>query len=475
MKIKLGVISTRRDIFSKADAILFKEKILQKLQELKISYVDIEDINEEGLLYAEEDLEAVIHKMKKEEVDALFFPHCNFGTEDLVAKCARALHLPTLLWGPKDEAPLQDGSRLRDSQCGLFATGKILRRFQCRFTYLTMCRIEDPQFAQGLNRFLAAANIVKQLKGLTILQIATRPAGFWTMMVNEGELLEKFDIRIHPITLIEVKQEMEKIKQEQKNELDTTISMMKQKLIIEVKEEDVIETAALKLAIASLAKQYHCKAAAIQCWNAMQDALGLFPCVANALLSEEGFPVTCETDIHGAITSIIAQAASLKQAIPFFADWTVPHPTNMNGELLQHCGPWAPSLMKSKPTFGAPFAFHHSHPGALHGEIRGGDMSILRFDGDQGQYQLLMGHAKGIEGPFTQGTYVWIEVENLKALEEKLVCGPYVHHCVGIHEDILPQVYEACKYLDAVEPDVYDHSEEQIKKIIRGELDVNNQ
>mgnify|MGYP000049012216 CR=1 FL=1 len=106
-------------------------------------------------------------------------------------KSGTSFHLPILLWGPRDEAPLADGSRLRDSQCGLFATGKILRRFQRRFTYLTMCRIDDSQFSDGIMRFLATANIVKQVKQATILQIATRPAGFWTMMVNEGELLEK--------------------------------------------------------------------------------------------------------------------------------------------------------------------------------------------------------------------------------------------------------------------------------------------
>ena len=103
---------------------------------------------------------------------------------------ARRFNLPIRIMGTRDEAPLADGSRLRDSQCGLFATGKILRRFQRRFTYLTMCRIDDSQFSDGIMRFLATANIVKQVKQATILQIATRPAGFWTMMVNEGELLE---------------------------------------------------------------------------------------------------------------------------------------------------------------------------------------------------------------------------------------------------------------------------------------------
>lgn len=467
--VKLGVVGTRRNIFSKEDALKYNNLILEKLNEIGIDYVDILDINEEGLLYRDNDVDAVVEKLQANKVDALFFPHCNFGTEHLVAEVSKRFNLPILIWGPIDESPLPDGSRLRDSQCGLFATGKILRRFQRKFTYLTMCRVEDKQFEEGIKRFIATANVVKEVNNLKILQISTRPAGFWTMMVNEGELLEKFNVKVHPITFTEVEMEMKKVRKENTTELKELVNYIKEYMEINVTEEAVENTAILKLAIKSLADKFGCKAAAIQCWNAMQDALGMFPCVANALLTDDGFPVACETDIHGAITSIIAQAATMGKVIPFFADWTVPHPTNPNGELLQHCGPWPVSLMKSKPKFGAPFAFNYSHPGALHGEIIGGDMSILRFDGDNGEYSLLMGHAKGIEGPFNQGTFVWIEVDNLKKLEDKLVCGPYVHHCVGVHSDVLPVVYEACKYLGDVTPDLYDDSEKEIKAIIRGE------
>ena len=34
------------------------------------------------------------------------------------------LDVPVLLWGPLDERPEPNGVRLRDTQCGLFATGK---------------------------------------------------------------------------------------------------------------------------------------------------------------------------------------------------------------------------------------------------------------------------------------------------------------------------------------------------------------
>lgn len=466
---RLGVIGTRRDIFSRDDALKYNQLILEKLRELNIDFVDILDINEEGLLFDDRDVAAVVKKMKDNDVDALFFPHCNFGTEDLVAKVSRELKKPVLIWGPKDDAPLDNGERLRDSQCGLFATGKILRRFQVPFSFMSTCTLDDPYFTWRLNNFLKAAQVVKELDGLTILQISTRPAGFWTVMVNEGELLERFNVRIHPVSLPEVKLEMEVQKREHPEALEDMVQRIKDTMEIDVAAEAVYETAALACAMKSLMSQYGCKAAAIQCWNALQDHVGLFPCVANSLLNSEGLPVVCETDIHGAITSILVQAANSLADLPFFADWTIPHPSNPNGELLQHCGPWPASLMKEKPRFGSPFAFNHSHPGSLHGEIRGGEMSIVRFDGDNGEYSLLMGHARGIEGPKNQGTYVWIEVENLKKLEAKIVEGPYIHHCVGVHGDVLPVLHEALKFIPGLKPDYYDTTSEDMDAILRGE------
>lgn len=63
---------------------------------------------------------------------------------------------------------------------------------------------------------------------------------------------------------------------------------------------------------------------------------------------------------------------------------------------------------------------------------------------------------------------LWVEVENLDRLEDKLVQGPYIHHCVGVHQDVVPVLYEACKYI-GVTPDLYDPIEEKVKAIIRGE------
>ena len=68
--------------------------------------------------------------------------------------------------------------RLRDTQCGLFATGKVLRRFGVPFTYMTNCRLNDPVFERGIKDFLAVCNVVKTFRSIRILQISTRPFDF---------------------------------------------------------------------------------------------------------------------------------------------------------------------------------------------------------------------------------------------------------------------------------------------------------
>ena len=105
---------------------------------------------------------------------------------------------------------------------------------------------------------------------------------------------------------------------------------------------------------------------------------------------------------------------------------------------------------------------------AITAEAKHGDLTLSRFDGDNGEYSLLLGNAKGVDGPTGMGTYLWVEVDNIKRLEAKIVEGPYIHHCVGIHKDIVPVLYEACKYI-GVKPDLYDPIEEDVKAYLRGE------
>ncbi|MDW7659583.1 MAG: fucose isomerase, partial [Bacillota bacterium] len=140
------------------------------------------------------------------------------------------------------------------------------------------------------------------------------------------------------------------------------------------------------------------------------------------------------------------------------------------GELLFHCGNFPVSLVAAgcRPKFRKHFLFDSHAAGTHESEIRGGDISIVRFDGDHGQYNLFLGKARGIKGAYSRGAYVWIEVNDWPLWEETLVKGPYVHHCVGIHAAIIPALYEACQYIPGLVPDAVDPTEKEIQAWLRG-------
>ena len=57
------------------------------------------------------------------------------------------------------------------------------------------------------------------------------------------------------------------------------------------------------------------------------------------------------------------------------------------------------------------------------------------------------------DGPLTHGTYIWGEFEDLQAVEDKLIDGPYIHHFVEIEGDYTKEIKEFCKYFPSLRPD----------------------
>lgn len=392
--MKIGYIPTRRNNFSVEAALFYKKKIRQIIEVISPEIVDLEDINSEGLLWKQADVPKVIEKMRREQVDALFFPHCNFGSEGVVGQVAAALNVPVLLYGPRDDAPALDGMRDRDSQCGLFATGKVLRHHNVTFTYITNVAPDDMVFISGYEKFLRVVQVVKTVRNIRILQIGPRPTDFLSVMANEAELMELFGVEVYPLTLSELKSEMERCwTEERKNVEDVCTWIEKNYQGVGAKEEVPRRTfAKMKVAIQNLAKKFQCNCACIQCWSAMQDELDIFPCAVNSMLADEGFPVACETDICGAISALLIQAATGNKKVHFLADVTIRHPEKENTELLWHCGAFPSKFAKHREYCRIDTAWDgKSQCGNCSWELENGDITLCRFDGDHGRYSLFLG------------------------------------------------------------------------------------
>ena len=87
--IRIGFAPTRRSIFSAPDAVKYADLTRKKLTELGIDFVDITDINAEGLLYDDADRIRIAEKFRAAGVDGLFLAHENFGTEYECARLAK--------------------------------------------------------------------------------------------------------------------------------------------------------------------------------------------------------------------------------------------------------------------------------------------------------------------------------------------------------------------------------------------------
>ena len=466
--VKLGYVPISKFVFSSEDARRYKALVQGKLEAWGVNFCNIDGLTDDGMLYENEDLPKVVGHLRREEVDAIFCPHCNFGTEDVAALLGREMGVPYLLWGPRDEHPLPDGSRLRDTQCGLFATSHVLQRLNVPFTYILNSRVENPVFERGVKNFIRVASVAKTFRTLRIGQIGQRVDFFWSTIVNEAELLERFGIEILQVYISDVVTEIRQKVEARDDELLSKTEEIKSWVgFRSLDEEQILAIVALHLTLKEIAAREKLSAIALQCFPVLQQEFGIYPCLANSLLGVEGLPVICETDIHGAVTACLLQSANLFENSVFFADLTIRHPENDRAELLWHCGSFPLDLVDSgvEPFAGEHFIMPGAEAGVGHWRIKGGDVTIARFEQAGGQYYLAMGQGRGTSGPKTAGTYLWFEVDDWARWERKFIYGPYIHHVAGIHGQAAPILYEACKYLGGVIPDPIDPPAQELEDL----------
>ena len=101
-RVKLGFVPTRRETYSDTAfrldrAAQTKKKVEARLNDLGVDFVNIDFLNEEGLLYRSRDAEAVAEHFKKEKVDTIFIAHVNFGCEEAVCRLASMMKKPAFV------------------------------------------------------------------------------------------------------------------------------------------------------------------------------------------------------------------------------------------------------------------------------------------------------------------------------------------------------------------------------------------
>ena len=459
-QVKVGLAPMRRDVTPRPGIFNWEKaeerghRIVKYIEEHfasdNVSFVDLKGINPVDVMYNEDDAEKVIERFRAEKVDAVVIINCNFGNEEIAAQVAGALNVPTMIWAPMEDEFLPDGSRFCDSQCGMFGVSRILQRNNIPFTYVETCHVEDDIFKAGFEKFVSVACMVKNFRGMRIVQVGMRPKPFTSVIFNEGELMQKFGIRVIPVNMAVVIDKYNRILKERDAELEEGA-----KLLLSRYEMDELTPPLLKKVYAfvllyqEIFAEYKVQAVSAECWTAMQLGVGAMPCTAYSVLADMGYVISCESDLHGAISMAMLSCASLGRKIPFFGEFTVRNPENRNSELLWHCGPFAYSLKKD----GCPCKNVNMRQWF---QVKDGHYTITRFDQDNGDYMMLAGQFDSTTGPYTFGTYLWAQFDDLSKWERKLVEGPYIHHMAEIEGDYTEELKEFSKYVPGLKIDTVE-------------------
>lgn len=450
-QVKIGLIPVRRDCSPRSGAFnweIAEERGLKAVSYIEshfandtVSFTDLKNVIDVETLYSENDVDKVAEHLKAEKVDAVFFINANFGNEEAVGALAEKMNVPVLLWAMLDDVFMPDGLRYTDSQCGIFGIARQLQRCNVPFSFVNTCRVEDEILAKGLDQFARVACMVKNFRGMRIGTVGTRPKPFCSVIINEGELLSHFGVRTIPINMAVVGDKFKKILAECDAELDKGANRLRSMYKIDEKTAPLLKKIyAFVLLFQDLFREHRLSAMSAECWTAMGLACGALPCIAYGILLDQGYIISCENDVHCAITMVLLSCSTFGKRPPFLGEFTVRHPGDRNVELLWHCGPFPYSIRRTD-----------QQPCTMDQrqwfEVKKGSYTLARFDQNDGRYKLLTGRCESAEGPYTNGTYLWARFDDLDKWERKLIEGPYIHHLAEIEGDYTATLREFCKYV----------------------------
>ena len=454
--VKLGLCPIGKFVFSHEDAMRYKRILEEKLNAWGVDYANIDDAVEDGMVRDIAHVEPVVKHLKAQGVDGVFMPHCNFGTEAAVGLIGRDLGVPVLLWGPRDEAPLPDGTRLRDSLCGLLASSKVLHKLRVPFTYVENGSPDEEAFEAGLKNFVRVMSVVKAFRTMRIGQIGQRIDFFWTTICNESELLDKFGIQVEPIDIAEVIRDTKARAEKDATRYRDELRELETKVAFTESHDEAafINILALRDEMLDQAERLRLSALSVRSFMSLVDELGAIQSYAMGEVADAGYPAACESDLHGAISCVMLQAAALNTEPAFLAEFTIRHPQDDNGILLWHAD-FSLSLLKpgERAEIGTHWILPNMPGGMSHWLLKDGPLTVARFDGDHGEYRLAAGSGHSMEGPRTLNTYVWMKVNDWPRWERQLIEGPYIHHTGAIYGHVAPALIEACKYIPGLTPE----------------------
>jgi L-fucose isomerase-like protein len=134
------------------------------------------------------------------------------------------------------------------------------------FTYIVSSELANALFKRGFDLCVGAVSAAQSFPEARIGQIASRPSGFWTVIVNENELVERWGLQVVSITMAAVRHAI--TDEDDANSAELRGPVEEFRAITDfsrVSDEQITRLAALKLAFICFCEEHQLDAPAVNC------------------------------------------------------------------------------------------------------------------------------------------------------------------------------------------------------------------
>ena len=205
-----------------------------------------------------------------------------------------------------------------------------------------------------------------------------------------------------------------------------------------------------------MAKKYSLDSFAVRCWPEFSDIFGIAPCAVLGMLSDNGYPTSCEGDVPGAVTMAILRLLA-GGGIPFFVD-LISYDEESNSGVVWHCGAAPVSLCRKFEE--TQLRLHMRVDGGDKKgvtndfSLKGGRVTLAKLDQDvDGNYRMLIAPGTAIDTePFIRGNPLTIRFDDpVPKLIDTILKKGFEHHYAVIHADVKKELLLLCEWMK-IEP-----------------------
>jgi L-arabinose isomerase len=295
------------------------------------------DVIELGIVGDEPEAVACHRRVEREDCDALVIWPINYTLDVVVLQLAAGLKTPVILWNTMAQpaiSPDADFGRIMENNaiaCIPTLTNVLLKN-DVAFKLLSGA-MDDRRVLETIGRRAAGSRAARRLRSARIGTVGYSYPGISAISVDEGTLVGQFGVTVVPLPMPALVEAYRNIPEEEVQRLAAQVAECC--AVKGITADEVAASVRFEPAMRELVRRHRLDGLASLCpLLVMEPAIGITPCHAHTVLTEEGCPVTCECDLATVVAMLLLR--QLAGDVLFLEFYTQDFGQGL--AMLSHCG-----------------------------------------------------------------------------------------------------------------------------------------